>query len=101
MEAHELCEYKLKTALGKEAQDPTAVLTHYSEEMEDCANGYAAYILELVEAARQSCADSIVLIEQRVDYSRYVAEGFGTADARASARIRFLKKACINGRTRC
>ena len=50
-DAHELCEYKLKRALGMDASDPTENLTWYNEEMEDCANGYAAYILEMVEAA--------------------------------------------------
>ncbi len=79
-DAHELCEYKLKRALGMDASDPTENLTWYSEEMEDCANGYAAYILEMVEAAKESCADPKVLIEQRVDFSRWVEQGFGTAD---------------------
>ena len=79
-DAHTLCEYKLKTALGINAKDPTASLTYYSEEIEDCANGYAAYILELVETAKQTCADPVVLIEQRLDFSKYVEEGFGTGD---------------------
>lgn len=79
-DAHGLCEYKLKRALGMDASDPTENLTWYSEEMEDCANGYAAYILEMVEAAKESCADPKVLIEQRVDFSRWVEQGFGTAD---------------------
>ena len=63
-DAHSLCEYKLRTALGMEATDPTEHLTWYNEEMLDCANGYAAYILELVEAAKETCADPVVLIEQ-------------------------------------
>lgn len=79
-DAHELCEYKLKRALGMDASDPTENLTWYNEEMEDCANGYTAYILEMVEAAKESCADPKVLIEQRVDFSRWVEQGFGTAD---------------------
>jgi hypothetical protein len=79
-DAHSLCEYKLKTALGIRAKDPTADLTYYNEEMEDCANGYAAYILELLETAKQSCADPVVLIEQRLDFSKYVEGGFGTGD---------------------
>jgi hypothetical protein len=79
--AHLLCEYKLKTALGIAAKDPTADLTYYNKEMEECADGYAVYILELVEAAKENCADPVVLIEQRLDYSRYVEGGFGTGDA--------------------
>ena len=53
-EAHELCEYKLRQALGMEAKDPTENLTWFNEEMADCASGYAAYILEQVEAAKQN-----------------------------------------------
>ena len=79
-DAHALCEYKLRRALGMEAKDPTENLTWFNEEMDDCANGYAAYVLEQVEAAKQTCTDSVILIEQRVDFSRWVESGFGTAD---------------------
>ena len=79
-DAHELCEYKLRKALGMEAQDPTENLTWFNEEMSDCATGYTAYVLEQVEAAKQTCVDPVVLIEQRVDFSRWVESGYGTAD---------------------
>ncbi len=79
-DAHALCEYKLKKLLGIEATDPTENLTWYNKEMNECAEGYASYILELVEKAKQTCSDPVVLIEQRVDFSRWVPEGFGTAD---------------------
>ena len=78
--AHTLCEYKLRRALGMEAEDPTENLTWFNEEMADCATGYATYVFEQVEAAKQTCADPVVMIEQRVDFSRWVASGFGTAD---------------------
>ncbi|MBW7571244.1 DUF2800 domain-containing protein [Caproiciproducens faecalis] len=80
-DAHALCEYKLRKALGLPADDPTENLTWFNEEMNDCATGYAAYVLEQVEAAKQVCTDPVVLIEQRVDFSRWVEGGFGTADA--------------------
>lgn len=79
-DAHSLCEYKLRKALGMEATDPTENLSWFNQEMDDCATGYAAYVLELVEAAKETCPDPVVLIEQRVDFSRWVEEGFGTAD---------------------
>ena len=79
-DAHSLCEYKLKKALGMQADDPTEHLTWFNQEMDDCASGYAAYVLELVEATKETCPDPVVLIEQRVDFSRWVEEGFGTAD---------------------
>ena len=69
-DAHALCEYKLLKALGMEATDPTKSLDWYNAEMEDCATGYASFIMELLEDAKQTCSDPVVLIEQRVDFSR-------------------------------
>lgn len=79
-DAHALCEFKLKKVLGIPSENPTDNLSWYSAEMEECANGYAAFVTELVEDAKKSCPDPVVLIEQRLDYSKYVAEGFGTGD---------------------
>lgn len=79
-DAHALCEFRLRQALGMEATDPTENLKWFNEEMNDCATGYAAYVLEQVETAKQTCTDPVVLIEQRVDFSRWVESGFGTAD---------------------
>lgn len=79
-DAHSLCEHKLKTALGIPSEDPTEDLTWYNEEMEECASGYAAYVLELLAEAKKVTTDPIVLIEQRLDYSKYVESGFGTGD---------------------
>lgn len=82
-DAHTLCEYKLRCALGEDLShvaDIRDTLDFYSEEMEECASGYAAYVLELLETAKQTCADPVLLIEQRLDFSRYVEGGFGTGD---------------------
>ena len=79
-DAHSLCEHKLKLALGMETTDPTENLSFYNEEMEQCACDYAAYVLELVEEAKKICKDPVVLIEQRLDFSRFVEKGFGTGD---------------------
>ena len=79
-DAHTLCEYRLKQALGIPAEDPIENLSWYNEEMEECAAEYAAYVVELLETAKLTCSDPVVMIEQRVDFSRWVQEGFGTAD---------------------
>ena len=79
-DAHTLCEYKVKTMLGIEMQDPTADLSYYDEEMERCANDYACYIMEGLEDIKAYCKDPLVLIEQRLDFSKYVPDGFGTGD---------------------
>ena len=83
-EAHALCEYKLRKLLGMEAHNPldTPVgLQYYDSTMEDAATGYAAFVLELLEEIRKSCPDPIVMVEQRLDFSRWVKDGFGTGDA--------------------
>lgn len=79
-DAHSLCEYRLKKLLGMDAVDPTEHLDWYNGEMEECAENYASYVLELLEKAKETCADPVVLVEQRVDFSRFVENGFGTAD---------------------
>jgi len=79
-EAHTLCEYKLRLALGLEPNNPTENLLYYNEEMEACANDYATYIMECLAEAKETCRDPIVLIEQKLDFSRFVENGFGTGD---------------------
>lgn len=79
-DAHSLCEFRLKEALGLETKNPIEHLTWYNEEMESCASDYVSYITELIADAKKSCLDPVVLIEQRLDYSRYVESGFGTGD---------------------
>ena len=46
-----------------------------NKEMIDCANEYADYIEE-----QKKSNDAIVLLEQRVDFSPWVPDGFGTCD---------------------
>lgn len=79
-DAHVLCEYKLKIALGQKSDDPTAELQYFDEEMVDCSDMYTQYVLEQLAAAKEKCNDPIVLIEQRLDFSKWVPEGFGTGD---------------------
>ncbi len=79
-DAHELCEYKVKQMLGIEMQDPTERLSYYNEEMERCASDYASYIMEILEDTKNYCKDPLVLIEQKLDFSRFVPDGFGTGD---------------------
>lgn len=79
-DAHSLCQFKLEQALGIQSKDPTENLSYYDTEMESCAESYAAYVMETVAKAKETCPDPVVLIEQRLDYSRWVESGFGTGD---------------------
>lgn len=80
-EAHALCEYKLRKALGEKVRDPTKKLTTYDSEMGECAEDYAQFVMGLATQFREESKDTLVSVEQRVDFSDYVPEGFGTADA--------------------
>ena len=76
--AHALCEHKLKRALHMRSRRP--VSDYDSDEMEECTDAYVEFVMEQYEAAKQVCDDPVVLIEQRLDFSCYVPDGFGTGD---------------------
>lgn len=79
-DCHELCAYLVEKALGKDVKDPTENLTFYNAEMQNCAEEYCSYVMEQLEAAKALCPDPLVFIEQRLDFSRWVEQGFGTGD---------------------
>ena len=79
-DCHELCAYLVEKALGRDVQDPTENLTFYNGEMKNCAEEYCEYVLQQLEEAKQYCPDPRVFIEQRLDFSRWVENGFGTGD---------------------
>ena len=80
-EAHALGEYLLKTALGEEVSDPRPEFKYYSDEMQSCAEGYRDEVLAIYEQVKTECSDALISIEQRVSFTDYVEEGFGTSDA--------------------
>jgi hypothetical protein len=61
-------------------RDPTQDLEFYDGEMENCAEEYASFVMEQLEEAKHYCSDPVVLIEQHLDFSKYVESGFGTGD---------------------
>lgn len=76
--AHELGEHKLRVALKIPTKKPTSI--YDSEEMERYTDEYVQFILEELAVVKQVTKDSLLLIEQRLDFSNYVPEGFGTGD---------------------
>ena len=75
-DAHALCEAKLKKALGIEVEDPREFITYLDAEMEECSDAYVQFVMEKVAATR----NPVVMVEQRLDFSKFVPEGFGTGD---------------------
>ena len=76
--AHSLCEYKLRELLGYKQSDIRENLDYYNKEMEDYTEEYRNYINELL--AEHDGRKPLMFVEQRVDFSRFVKEGFGTSD---------------------
>ena len=76
--AHELSEYKLRNYLGIKTERPVSKFD--SEELDEYTDIYVNFATELIDEVKTSCKDPVILIEQRLDYSCYVPEGFGTGD---------------------
>lgn len=81
--AHEVAQVYAEAVLAKAGHPEldaglNALRAKYGEaitgEMLECAEGYASYIRERMTAT------SAVLLEQRLDFSNFVPEGFGTGD---------------------
>ena len=79
-DAHSLCEFKVLTALGQRPPDPTEDLDYFDQEMAYCTDEYCSYVMEQLTEAKTHCKDPQVLVEQRLDFSKWVPEGFGTGD---------------------
>ena len=76
--AHALSEHKLRKALKMRSKKP--VSPYDSDEMDNYTDGYVEFVLEVIEQTKQICSDPLILIEQRLDFSNYVPDGFGTGD---------------------
>lgn len=70
--AHEVAE---AMASGRAGLQWANARNDITKEMLECAQGYADYIQEQIKSDT-----AVVLLEQRVDFSPWVPEGFGTAD---------------------
>lgn len=78
--AHSVCEsyarHSLLDAGYTVVSGSTDNHSHASDEMLDCAGLYVETILEIAEPLH----NPYIALEQRVDYSKWVPDGFGTAD---------------------
>lgn len=84
--AHAYCAMKLKNFLGLptdgEKEEIAALQEKYGTgEMAEYTDTYATIVLEKYNDARAATPDAQLLVETRLDFSDYVPEAFGTADA--------------------
>ena len=76
---HSLCEYKVKRHLKKRVSRPQSE-EYDSEEAERNSDLYLETIIGIEEAMRKEHGSVIVMVEERLDFSSVVPEGFGTGD---------------------
>lgn len=76
--AHALCEHKLRRALKMRSKKP--ISPYDCDEMDAYTDAYVEFVMEALAEAKRECKDPLVLIEQKLDFSCYVPDGFGTGD---------------------
>ena len=76
--AHALGEYKLRRYLHERVERPKSDFD--SEEMESNTDIYAERIISTIEKIKETCPNPLVMIEERLDFSYLVPDGFGTGD---------------------
>lgn len=86
--AHALAELKLQYALGlideetylERSSNFEENSDYWSVSMNDYIDDYVSMVVERVNEARNRSKDAQVLLEQRLDFSEWVPDGFGTGD---------------------
>lgn len=85
--AHELCE--IEAGIVLDIINPSDYLkkkqeiqksSYYNQEMQECAENYAAFVMSVFEERKKTCPDAFIELEVRLDFSKYVKDGFGTGD---------------------
>ena len=54
--------------------------SYYNAEMRECAVAYAKFVTGRLAEAKKTCPDAMIILETRLDFSKYVPGGFGTGD---------------------
>lgn len=83
--AHAIGAKKIKEMRGIPTDDEEREIKEYADyyagEMEDYTDAYRDFVAERLADAEKQTRDARLLIEERLDFSCYVPEGFGTGDA--------------------
>ena len=84
---HELFELKVNRYLQRvtddfflKALDVLRLNAYWSQDLEDHVDDAVAAAKQAIDDARAICKDPVILVEQRLDFSLWVEEGFGTGD---------------------
>ena len=84
---HELSELYLERFLGTITEEEylremklRRASSFYTQAIDDAVQAYVDTVIERINEARALQSDALVRIEERVDFSPWVPEGFGTGD---------------------
>ena len=79
--AHAVFEQQLLTYLGRTIETLPEELLHFdSYALAGYVDEAAQYCIKRIEEARERCKDPVIYVERKLDFSRWVTEGFGTGD---------------------
>lgn len=81
--AHALGEAKIRLATKEytKAKYHKAIKDlEIDDEMEEYTDAYRDFVMECFNEAKRYTPDAVLLLEQKLDFSEYVPEGFGTGD---------------------
>lgn len=53
---------------------------YYTEAMLNYCDDYATYVIEQFNAAKVKTPDAVIFLEEKIDLSEFIKEGFGTGD---------------------
>ena len=85
--AHALAEIEAKVILDQ--LSPSDYLAqkrelqkspYYNEEMQSCAENYAAFVMATLEKHKETCPDAFAELEVKLSFTKWVPQGFGTGD---------------------
>ena len=83
--AHAYCAKALKESLGigtkGEDVEIEELQDYFTDEMPGHVETYTDIVLGKFEEAKKTTPDAVLMVEQRLDFSKYIPEGFGTGDA--------------------
>lgn len=76
--AHELGEYKIKKYLHERKKRPQSEFL--TEEIDQATDVYADFVISIIEEMKRNGSEPLCLVEERLDFSHIVPDGFGTGD---------------------
>lgn len=74
------CNAAERKRLDKAIKDFKASNQYYGPEMEDAVAAYVEVVEERFMAAKARSSDAVILLEDRLDFTEWVPDGYGTGD---------------------